>query len=370
MHESLKGGSKSRIAWATIVPLLMSCAIFILYSQQQTPNVADFGVRYRAMLYVKPDVSNVISDAKVQDFLSEHRPKHNHIDNLLPSNTRPLPQSNSEEWEQILAPEHIRNLSEYESASIQIDETSNSLHDQSASAYHIDNQSFLLTACTMVKNEAPYIVEWIEFNRMQGVDRIIIYDHNSSDNVVYLKDFYQQRDPGFQIQVYKSFENKSLYQNLQEMNFQHCLESFGNSTEWMVNLDVDEYLYSPAFGTLASMLRNLSAIERKRGLHFSGMTSVNLNFGSSGQQHRFENKLVRGADGRVTYRNPCGLQLITDHILRGPALNIFGESEEYQANSLCHARVRAHAQFELQLSEVRGHNFKISQQGSFVDLLM
>ena len=181
----------------------------------------------------------------------------------------------------------------------------------------------------MVKNEAPYIVEWIEFNRMQGVDRIIIYDHNSSDDVSLLVEFYQQRDSGCQVQVLNSVAIQKQ-RNLQQMNFQHCLESYGNSTEWMVNLDVDEYLYSPAFGTLASMLRNLSAIERKRGLHFSGMTSVNLNFGSSGQQHRFENKLVRGADGRVTYRNPCGLQLITDHILRGPAANIFGESEEYQ----------------------------------------
>ena len=196
--------------------------------------------------------------------------------------------------------------------------------------YTPPNETFLLTACTMVKNEAPYIVEWIEFNRMQGVDRIVIYDHASLDNVAWLLDFYKQRAPEFRLHLLESFEEKSKYQNLQQMNFQHCLETFGNSTEWMVNVDVDEYLYSPAFGTLASMLRNLSAIERKRGLHFSGMTSVNLNFGSSGQQHRFENKLVRGADGRVTYRNPCGLQLITDHILRGPAANIFGESEEYQ----------------------------------------
>ena len=53
----------------------------------------------------------------------------------------------------------------------------------------------------------------------------------------------------------------------------------------MVNLDVDEYLYSPAFSTFASMLRNLSAIERGRGLPFSGMTSVNLNLCSNFYVH-------------------------------------------------------------------------------------
>ena len=195
------------------------------------------------------------------------------------------------------------------------------------------NESFLLTACTMVKNEAPYVVEWIEYNRIQGVDRIIIYDHNSTDNITLLNDFYQQRDPGFQLHVMKSLEPPASGKGLAQKNFQHCLDEYGNSTEWMMIADVDEYLYSPAFGTLASMLRNLSAIERRRGLHLSSITSVNLNFGSSGQEHRFENRLARGAGGRVAYRNPCGLQLITDHVRRGPARSIFGEAQEYQARA-------------------------------------
>ena len=184
----------------------------------------------------------------------------------------------------------------------------------------------------MVKNEVPYIVEWIEYNRIQGVDRIIIYDDTSADSTLLLNEFYQQRDPGSHIHAIKSVDRprNMTGKNMQQMNFQHCLETFGNSTEWMVNLDVDEFLYSPAFGTLAHMLRNLSVIEKEKGLHFSSFTTTNLNFGSSGQQHRFENRLEKGADGRVSYHNPCGLQLITDHVLRGPAANLFGEDEEYQ----------------------------------------
>ena len=194
-------------------------------------------------------------------------------------------------------------------------------------------ERFLLTACTMVQNEAPYVVEWIEYNRIQGIDRIIIYDHDSTDNITLLNDLYQQHDPGFRVHVMKSLAKPASGRGLAQKNFQHCLDEYGNSTEWMMIADVDEYLHSPAFGTLASMLRNLSAIERRRGLHLSGVTSVNLNFGSSGQEHRFENRLARRADGRVAYCNPCGLQLITDHVRRGPARNIFGEEQEYQARS-------------------------------------
>ena len=194
-------------------------------------------------------------------------------------------------------------------------------------------ERFLLTACTMVQNEAPYVVEWIEYNRIQGIDRIIIYDHDSTDNITLLNDLYQQHDPGFRVHVMKSLAKPASGRGLAQKNFQHCLDEYGNSTEWMMIADVDEYLHSPAFGTLASMLRNLSAIERRRSLHLSGVTSVNLNFGSSGQEHRFENRLARRADGRVAYCNPCGLQLITDHVRRGPARNIFGEEQEYQARA-------------------------------------
>jgi hypothetical protein len=188
---------------------------------------------------------------------------------------------------------------------------------------------FFVTACTMVKNEVPYILEWIEFNRLQGIERIIIYDDRSADNVTYLNELFQQEEPSFPLVVLPSVPFIAN-DNQQRLNFQHCLDTFGPSTEWMVNLDVDEFLYSPAFGTVASLLRNMSALERRRNLSFTHFTSTNLNFGSSGQLRRFENRLTRRPDGRATHENGCGLQLITDHVFRGPAREIFGELAEYK----------------------------------------
>ena len=181
----------------------------------------------------------------------------------------------------------------------------------------------------MVKNEAPYIVEWIEFNRIQGVDRFIVYDGDSSDNVMYLNEFYQQEDPGSHVHVLKSLDGD--VHEKQRLNFQHCLDTYGNSTEWMMNLDVDEFLHSPAFGTLESLLRNISEIERARNLTLNALVSFNVNFGSSGQQFRFENTLARREDGRVAHRNGCGPQLITDHIRRGPAAVFREEEAAYRA---------------------------------------
>ena len=202
------------------------------------------------------------------------------------------------------------------------------------------DKRFFLTVCTMVKNEACYIVEWIEHYRIMGVDRIVIFDHDSMDNVTLVKDLYAQHAPDFAIHVHQSLVRNStqLDRNLQEMNLQMCLDLYGGSTEWMANLDVDEFIYSPQYGTLADHLRNLTAIERATGGRFSSVVSVNLNFGTSGQLHRFDNALARSPDGRVEYRNPCGPQFITDHVLRGPATVIFGEAQEYQARDIRHEK--------------------------------
>ena len=168
----------------------------------------------------------------------------------------------------------------------------------------------------MVKNEVPYLVEWIEFNRLQGVDRFIIYDDGSSDSASLVSEFYQQQeDLDTTVHVLQAIVGDQHLR--QQLTLQHCLDSFGNTTDWMMNLDVDEFLYSPAFGTIASMLRNMTAYSKQSGLNLTAFSSTNLNFGSSGQQFRFENTLVRGDNGRVEHRNGCGAQLITDHVLRG-----------------------------------------------------
>ena len=182
-------------------------------------------------------------------------------------------------------------------------------------------QRFLLTACTMIQNEAAYIVEWIEFMRIQGVDRFVIYDDHSTDNITMLKRFYHQRDPTFEIHIFEAIgPNKaSISAGLkrQATSFQHCLDNFGATTRWMLVMDVDEFLYSPAFGTVADLLENLSLVEARENRTINRIISLNLNFGTSGQRRRFKYRLVPGK-GPVLYQNGCGIQLLTDHVLRGP----------------------------------------------------
>lgn len=48
-----------------------------------------------------------------------------------------------------------------------------------------------LVACAQLKNEVPYVVEWIEFHRLVGFSHLVIYDDFSEDSVSLLETLYR-----------------------------------------------------------------------------------------------------------------------------------------------------------------------------------
>jgi hypothetical protein len=179
-------------------------------------------------------------------------------------------------------------------------------------------QKFLLTACTMVKEEAPYIVEWIEFLRLQGVERFIIYDDDSADNITLLNDLYAQNFPESYVHVIRR-----IYAGHQAACFQHCVQTFGKDSTWILIADVDEFVYSPTYGTLKNMLEELPKIEAQQKrrvdvIHANCTRYSTIGADGVSQQNRFQYVLERRPDGKAAYRNGCGLQAITSHTRRGP----------------------------------------------------
>jgi Glycosyltransferase family 92 len=49
-----------------------------------------------------------------------------------------------------------------------------------------------ITACCMVKNELPYVIEWIEFHYLMGFSKMVIYDDSSTDGTALLGRLYEQ----------------------------------------------------------------------------------------------------------------------------------------------------------------------------------
>lgn len=105
---------------------------------------------------------------------------------------------------------------------------------------------YKLSVCAVVKNEAPYISEWLEFHRRQGVDFFILYDNNSTDGTWEILKSYIQT--GY-VQLYRWATAP-----VQFIAYNDALALYRNKTEWMAFLDVDEFLYSPTGEKVSELL--------------------------------------------------------------------------------------------------------------------
>ena len=158
----------------------------------------------------------------------------------------------------------------------------------------------------MVMNEMPYIVEWIEFMRLQGVDRFIIYNDDSTDNVVLLRDFYLQRG-----EVNVHVLQRPGRHGDQNVAFHDCHARFGNTTTWMMISDTDEYFFSPRYGTVRDALNKMPPT-------VSVVHGNCVRYGTNGKVHRFRYALRRGLYGLLQYENECGQQILATHTHHGP----------------------------------------------------
>ncbi|KAG0480803.1 hypothetical protein HPP92_011367 [Vanilla planifolia] len=110
-----------------------------------------------------------------------------------------------------------------------------------------------MCVCTMLRNQARFLREWILYHSRIGIERWFIYDNNSDDDIEH---------------VVASLSTKwnlliSLHEwpwvKTQEAGFAHCALRARPSCEWVGFLDVDEFLYFPSPEVkLHDVLRNYS----------------------------------------------------------------------------------------------------------------
>lgn len=91
-----------------------------------------------------------------------------------------------------------------------------------------------LAVVTCSKDESLYLLEWIEFYRLMGVDHIYFYDNGSSDNTKSLLMPYV--DIGYVTYTYVEGRGKQLeaYNNALSIGKKRC--------RWMAFIDMDEYI--------------------------------------------------------------------------------------------------------------------------------
>lgn len=132
-----------------------------------------------------------------------------------------------------------------------------------------------LVVTTLIKNENHNLREWIEYHRIQGVDRFLIYDNNTSNRRQLFETLAPYRDIVTLVRWdfpygFHTKKHPSLY--CQKAQITHSILKYGGSgIAWMIVTDVDEFICSP----------RMPLLEYLRGQpdDVTGIRGTRLNFG-------------------------------------------------------------------------------------------
>lgn len=128
-----------------------------------------------------------------------------------------------------------------------------------------------LAIVAIIKNEAPYINEWIEYHRALGIKKFYLYDNESTDETKELLKPYIEKNEV----VYKWFPGKTM----QTSAYNHAVQNHKNETRYMAFIDADEFMISSQFDAKAEDI--IKSIQAKRP-YSAGIGVTWLIYGSSG----------------------------------------------------------------------------------------
>lgn len=93
---------------------------------------------------------------------------------------------------------------------------------------------YRLTIVAIAKNESAYISEWLAFHKLQGVEKVFLYDNDSTDNMrevlqPYIEDGYV---------VYNEIPGR--YRQYDAYN--DAINRYGHLAKYMAFIDCDEFM--------------------------------------------------------------------------------------------------------------------------------
>ncbi|ESQ32737.1 hypothetical protein EUTSA_v10003629mg [Eutrema salsugineum] len=162
---------------------------------------------------------------------------------------------------------------------------------------------FEMCVCTMTRNAAAVLREWVMYHAGIGVQRWFIYDNNSDDDIIAeIKDLESR---GYNIS-----RHFWPWIKTQEAGFSNCAIRARSDCDWIAFIDVDEFYYIPSGQSLTSVIRNYTASGE-----IGEIRTPCHSFGPSGLKNR--------PRGGVTAGYTCRVALPERHksILRPEAMN-------------------------------------------------
>jgi hypothetical protein len=103
-------------------------------------------------------------------------------------------------------------------------------------------------------NESKYAAEWVAWYLLQGVDKFVVYNHESTDNT---REVYEQLAKHYNIDLYDIFGNNCHYPMQQ-----HFVDTYRPDYDWlMCHVDPDEFMWAPDGRTIREVLTDYNEVD-------------------------------------------------------------------------------------------------------------
>ncbi|WP_125461655.1 MULTISPECIES: glycosyltransferase family 92 protein [Rhodomicrobium] len=146
-----------------------------------------------------------------------------------------------------------------------------------------------IAMAAIVKNEALYLPEWLEFHLMLGVRHIYLYDNGSTDNSPEVLTPFIRAG----LVTVLPWRNFSAGLNPQALAYNHALGNFGSAYQWMAFIDIDEFLYPVEGDSLVSTMQRFN--------HLPGISLPWICFGPGGHKTKPDGLVIESYFERASF---------------------------------------------------------------------
>lgn len=114
---------------------------------------------------------------------------------------------------------------------------------------HMPPKKYFLGVAAIMKNEKPYLKEWLEYHRLQGVEHFYLCDNGSTDGTAAYLEPYVAEGVITYIPLPGVDKQAECYEKI--------VAGYGRETEWLAFIDLDEFLVPLQDGDMADFLHQL-----------------------------------------------------------------------------------------------------------------
>lgn len=134
-----------------------------------------------------------------------------------------------------------------------------------------NNFKYPVSITAIMKNEGPYIKEWLDYHILVGIKKFYLYDNESTDNTTEILKPYIKK--GIVDYIYWPGQQQQV------LAYRDSIQKHATTSKWMAIIDLDEFIVPVHYDTIPEYLDTLPQNAAQLVIGW-------IQYGSSGHKHK------------------------------------------------------------------------------------